>query len=108
MKASQFHLLLAELNKLNDNEKYGTITVADVLRHAEHQTIWPFLVDKYGNKIDLSFIDVGDWSNLHNEWATFAISIYEQQTFGVEKGGVNLLTAYALESIRLRSRDKTG
>ena len=98
MKAYKLRSLIWEFNALFDTGKYDDIAVDDVKHHARAETISGFLIDRFGEEIDLGVMEPQDWADLNAEWQRFANAINEGRKMGIENRGLCLLSAYALQS----------
>jgi hypothetical protein len=98
MKAYKLQSLIWEFNALLDSGAYDDIAVDDVKHHARAETISGFLIDRFGEEIDLGVMEPQDWADLNAEWQRFANAINEGRKMGIENRGLCLLSAYALQS----------
>jgi hypothetical protein len=94
----KYRTLLRQFIAVADSGKYDSLGIEEVSRHVAAGTLFAFLVDRFGSDLDLSPIEPQDWSSLCEEWSGFGIDI--RREFGVEKKGICLLMAYALQSIQ--------
>ena len=98
MKAYKLRSLIWEFNALLDTGAYDDIAIDDVKHHARAETISGFLIDQFGEEIDLGVMEPQDWTDLNAEWQGFANAINEGRKMGIENRGLSLLLAYALQS----------
>ncbi len=98
MQAYKLQSLIWEFNALLDSGAYDDISVDEVKRHARAETISGFLIDRFGEEIDLDAMEPRDWTDLNKEWERFANAINEGRKMGIENRGLSLLLAYALQS----------
>ncbi len=98
MKAYKLQSLIWEFNSLLDSGAYDDIAVDEVKRHARAETISGFLIDRFGEDIDLGAMQPQDWTGLNKEWERFAVEINEGRKMGIENRGLCLLLAYAWQS----------
>lgn len=101
----KINFLLWQFIALADTGKYDSITVAEVKKHINAETISSYLVDKFNLKP--GFLEVADWIELSQEWASTANAVDEERKMGIRNKGIGLLLAYALESYQTRvSKEK--
>ncbi len=104
MRVSQFRFLLWQFIACSDSGKYDDLTVGDVYLHAQGDTLSTFIVNRFGKDLDVSLMEESDWIELNSEWANMANGIDAARKFGVSNRGINLLMAYALQSMQDRRR----
>jgi len=102
MRASWFRFLLWQFTACSDSGKYDDITVDEIYGYARTETLSTFILDRFGRDLDVSIIDESDWATLNVEWSNMANAIDAARKFGVSKRGINLLMAYALQSMQDR------
>jgi hypothetical protein len=106
MKSSEYRYLLWEFIGALDTGKYDSLDIEDVKRHASAGTIQAFLVDRFGDDLDLS-TELGDWTAINETWADIANAVDASRKFRVKNKGISLLLAYALEGLqRLEANEK--
>ncbi len=98
MKAYKLQSLIWEFNSLLDSGAYDDIAVDEEKSHARAGTISGFLIDQFGEDIDLGAMQPQDCTDLNKEWERFAVEINEGRKMGIENRGLSLLLAYALQS----------
>ena len=98
MEAYKLRALIWEFGALLDTGKHDDIAVDDVKRHAKAETISTFLIDRFGEEIDLGVMEPQDWTDLNAEWQGFANAIDEGRKLGIENRGLCLLLAYTIQS----------
>ncbi len=106
MKPYKYRFLLWQFIAAADNGKYDGITIEEVMRHAEAETIPAFLVDRFGSDLDLSIFECQDWQTISETWASIYNAIDAGRKFGVEHKGICLLMAYTLESLQMMESEK--
>ena len=105
MTPHKYRFLLWEFVAALDTGKYDKLNIDDVRRHANAGTIPAFLVDRFGDDLDLSIYDPQDWTELSETWASIANAIDARRKFGVENKGIALLMAYTLQSLQSLERE---
>jgi hypothetical protein len=105
MKAYKYRFLLWQFIAAADSGEYDTLSVEEVSRHAAAGTIPAFLVDRFGSDLDLSIFEPQDWIVLSEAWESIDNAIDARRKFGVEKRGICLLMAYALQSLQTMERE---
>ncbi len=98
MEAYKLRSLIWEFNALLDTGKYDDVAIDDVKRHAKAETLSGFLIDQFGDEIDLGAMEPQDWTDLNAEWEKFAVEINDGRKMGIENRGLCLLLAYAWQS----------
>ncbi|QGM46273.1 hypothetical protein [Methylocystis heyeri] len=93
--------MLWQLIAACDTGKYDTLTLEEVKQHANAGTIGSFMVATFGQDCDFSIFEPSDWTNIGETWARIANAIDPSRKFGVDRKGVCLLMAYALESLQM-------
>jgi hypothetical protein len=104
MRASQFRFLLWQFIACSDSGKYDDITVKEIYSYVLTETLSEFIISRFGQDLDISLIDRSDWAELDAEWSNLANSTDGARKYGVSKRGINLLMAYALQSMQDRRR----
>lgn len=102
MRASRFRFLLWQFFACSDSGKYDDTTVGEIYSRARTETLSTIILDRFGRDLDVSTIDESDWATLNVEWSNMANAIDAARKFGVSKRGINLLMAYALQSMQDR------
>ena len=100
MEPFKYRFLLWQFISLADSSKYDAVSVKDVAQHLKAGTLRAFLVDRFGDDLDLSMIEPRDWVSLSETWGNFDNAIDASRKFGVEKRGICLLMAYALQCLQ--------
>jgi hypothetical protein len=108
MKAYKYKFLLWQLIAALDTGKHDALDIDDVKRHARAGTISAFLIDCFGSDADFSIFDPADWAAISEEWYSIDNAVNARRKFGVEKKGMALLMAYALESFQSANREEAG
>lgn len=101
MRPSQYRFMLWQLIAACDSGKYDDLSLDEVQRHADAGTIASFMVDRFGQDSDFSLFEPSDWATIGETWGSIANAIDPRRKFGVEKRGICLLMAYALESLQM-------
>jgi len=103
-------LLILQLNKLIDMEKYDDITIEEVHQHIDDGTILQFLQKRGQGDIDLSIhLDTTVYGDFQSFYVKQLQSIYdayagnERRKWGVQNKGLCLLVAWTNEIIQLGS-----
>jgi len=109
MRPYKYKFMLWQLISACDSGKYNTLSIEEVQRHANSGTIASFMVEKFGRDCDFSVFEPSDWTIIGETWGNIANAIDPSRKFGVDKKGICLLMAYALESLQmLESEDARG
>ena len=106
MKDYKFRMLVWEVNAVLDTGKFDDIPTEEIHRQAEAGTISSYIVDRFGDDMDLSVIEPQDWTDLNEEWQSFHNAIDETRKMGIVNRGVCLLLGYALQSYLQRERER--
>ncbi len=106
MQSSKYKQLLWEFIAALDTAKYDTLTFQEVYGQVEAGRIQTFLADRFGSDLDMTFLEPQDWTELSHAWADIANAVDGKRKFGVEKKGMCLLLAYALESLQRSLREE--
>ena len=101
MRPVQYRYMLWQLIAACDSGKYDTLSLDEVQKHADAGTIASFMVEKFGQDSDFSIFEPSDWATISETWGSIANAIDPGRKFGVEKRGICLLMAYALESLQM-------
>jgi hypothetical protein len=104
----KYRSLLWQFIAAMDSGKYNSLDIADVKLHANAGTMSAFLVDRFGDDLDLSLFEAADLASLNETWASIANAVDARRKFGVENKGICLLMAYALESMQMLQREAEG
>jgi hypothetical protein len=104
MKSYKYRQLVWEFISAADSGKYDSLSIEEVRRHADAETIPAFIVDRFGDDFDLSTFDADDWTEIARTWASISNAVDARRKFGVENKGICLLMAFALESMQMLHR----
>lgn len=107
IKLTALTLLILEINHLIDTGKYDHITIQDIGRHLEDETIFEYLKEVTANDIDLSLL-VADspYPGFKDFYIDYMKSMYnaysgnERRKWGIENKGLCLLLAWTNEIIQ--------
>jgi hypothetical protein len=105
MKAYKYRFLLWQFIGAADSGKYDALSIEEVSRHAAAGTIPSFLIDRFGSDLDLSIFEPQDWIAISETWGNIDNAVNASRKFGVERRGICLLMAYALESLQMMERE---
>ncbi len=101
MRPYKYKFMLWQLIGACDSGKYDTLSLEEVQRHANAGTIASFMVEKFGRECDFSIFEPSDWTIIGETWGNIANAIDPSRKFGVDRKGICLLMAYALESLQM-------
>jgi len=101
MRITILTMIAFELNAALDSGKHE-ISFHDVHRHLQAGSVFSFLKQRLGAEIDLSLLMDDKEQLLVSEWQGFSNAIDSRRKFGVQKNGLCLLLAYAIQSIQQR------
>lgn len=107
MRPAQYKFMLWQLISACDSGKYDTLSIEEVQKNADAGTISSFMIEKFGSDCDFSIFEAKDWIVINDTWGSIANAIDSRRKFGVEKRGICLLLAYALESLQMLSYEAT-
>jgi hypothetical protein len=102
MRASQLRFLLWRFIALSDTGIYDSLTVEEVSRHAQARMLSSFILEHFGEASGVGTLDETDRAALDSEGGGMANGPDSPRKFGVSKRGLQLLMAYALQSIQDR------
>lgn len=97
MNQSKYRFLLWELIAAMD--RGVMVDIDDVKRHAEAETISAFLIDRITGA-DFSIFDSSDWNAVNERFSSMDNAIDASRKFGVERNGMCLLMAWALQGLQ--------
>lgn len=88
------------LNGAQSSGKFSAISIGDVKRELENNSLFEFLESKLGSDIDTSRLHPSEKEFLSKEWKEMSLSIDEARELCISEGGLSLLLAYVLETIQ--------
>lgn len=107
MKLLTLTYLIFEVNAAIDTGRHQDITPDEIREKALDGNVIPFIKDKLGDDIDLSlFFDPKTLGELRDTLKVVAGTLHgrERRKVGVERSGLCLLVAYAVEAIQRQSK----
>lgn len=79
---------------------YPDLTIAEVRRRIQDQTILDFLQKRMELDFDIGLLTPGEKMELLSDWEDMELAIDARRKRGIEEHGLTLLLAYVLESIQ--------
>jgi hypothetical protein len=101
MKPFKYRFMLWQLIAACDSGQYDDLSIEDVKQHANAGTIASFMVETFGRDCDFSIFGPSEWTAISETWGSIANAIDSRRKFGVDRKGICLLMAYALESLQM-------
>jgi hypothetical protein len=84
-----------------DTGEYDKLGVDEVHQHATAGTIAPFMLNTFGRDRNFSVFEPSDWTTIGKMWGSIANATDYDRKFGVERRGICLLMAYALQCVQM-------
>lgn len=69
-------------------------------KHAVDETLFEWLKDRFGDRIDLSLYQDTDRAEVSERFASLANAVDSRRKFGVERNGLALIAAWCFEMIQ--------
>jgi hypothetical protein len=76
------------------------LDIDDTRKHALDETLFSWLKDRFGGRIDLSLYEAADRAEVSERFASLANAVDSRRKFGVERNGLALLGAYSFEMVQ--------
>jgi hypothetical protein len=87
-----------QVNALLDNG--DSLEIDETRKHAEEETLFSWLKDRFGDRIDLSLYEDADRAEVSDRFAALANAVDSRRKFGVEHNGLALIAAWCFEMLQ--------